>query len=169
LFTRPPLFSTAGLVLGIAVSTYLFITPIEGPTWLPAFAPLSYGVAELKNTIGVVIPGPRPEDCETIGSQAAVWRAIASAPSGDRAFRRLFMTGNANGRLYALLGLTQLRARGLAAAISAARHDTAQTHMWRWNTLRDTHQPLSRVAVTDTLQSWAKLLMASPPLHACET
>jgi len=169
MFIRPPLIPTVGLVLGVAVCVYLFITPIEGPTWLPAIAPLSYGVVELRGAAGVVIPGTRPGDCETVGNQAAIWRALVASRSGDKAFRRLFLRGNANGRVYALVGLTQLGARGLSAAIAASRRDTAQVYIWHWNTLRGTHRTLRQVAIPDTLAAWAHLLMGSPPAHPCET
>lgn len=168
MLTRAPLLPVLGLTLGLAVSSLVIIEPADGTFWFSTFAPLAYSRWLLEHADGVIIPGRRPADCERRGEYADAWLTIVSSPSGDSLFRLMSLEGHAGARLYALIGLAQTRAQGLAAAMARARRDTGSVHIWRWDEVQGSRIPLKELAVPDSLRSWARLLSAPPPDHPCE-
>src|SRR2546426_4802103 len=164
---RPPFLLTISMLAGLVAVSLMVVTPIGDDFWLSYIDPLSYGARLLSTAHGFALPHFDSRGCELPFGHPDAWRRIVGHPAGDSLFRHIFAEGRSGGRLYALIGLYQLRARGLPAALQSARRDTTIVWQWDWNAKRTSEVPLRKLANEDSLATWARALQGSARSMGC--
>jgi hypothetical protein len=167
MFPRAPFLLTVAIFASVSLTTLLIITPLPDDFWWANIDPLGYSVYTLRRTRGFALPRFDPALCQTPFRLAGAWRTIAARPNADSIFRHLYLRAHPAGRLYALIGLHQLQANGLPAAIQTARRDTAKVMMWDWRSRRTVFLPLRDLVSEDTLVAWAHVLATPEPAGRC--
>ena len=158
MFAKPPFLTTIAILTSVAAVSLIIVMPVGDDSWLELLDPVSHGVHLLRRAEGFALPHVDSRGCELPLGHATAWRTIAARPTGDSLFRHIFAKGRPGGRLYALLGLYHLRARGLPAALRTAQRDTANVWLWDWNAMRTLEVPLRTVAQDNRLATWARSL-----------